>query len=82
MHRSALEKGDIIEISILSGLIDNTRVSWDLVSNLGLWWQYARCGCYKLAKLLVCIFISANLVHIRRAYSSMNYLLNEFRAKS
>ena len=55
----------------------------DLVKNPRLWWQYARSGCYKLASLAIRIYSTpANSVPSERAFSTMNYLLDKFRAKS
>ena len=66
-------------------LFNSTTDLWnpDLFSNPRLWWQYARSGCYKLATLAIRIFSTrANSVPSERAFSTMNYLLDKFRAKS
>ncbi len=55
----------------------------DLVNNPRLWWQYARSGCYKLAILAIPIYSTpANAVPSERAFSTVNYFLDKFRAKS
>lgn len=66
-------------------LFNPTTDLWnpDLVNSPWLWWQYARSGCYKLATLNIRIYSTpANSVPSERAFSTMNYLLNKFRAKS